>query len=106
LPIILMIDDESGAGKDAFVLAMRDLEKEDVLEKAAGNAVFEAGLLINPGDYVPGFQWKKDKKLTTHALADKVKALKVQLKEYEKYLRKRKDKEVNVCTFLDYINSR
>jgi len=102
-PIILMVDDDSPAGKDAFLLALRDLKKEDMPENADKKVVFEAGLLINPVDYMPGFQRRKDKTLTTHALADKVKGLRYQLKAYENYLRKQKDREVDVCTLLGYI---
>jgi hypothetical protein len=103
LPIILMVDDKSPTGKDDFVLALRQLEKEDIPDKADKKAVFEAGLLINPVDYLPGFQRRKGQKLTTGALADEVKGLRDQLKRYESYLRKQKDKEVDVHTLLEYI---
>ena len=73
LPIILMVDDKSPAGTDDFVLALRQLTKEDIPDKVDKKAVFEAGLLINPVDYLPGFQRRKGQKLTTDALANEVK---------------------------------
>lgn len=103
LPIILMADDSSPEGKDAFVLALRDLSKDDIPANAGEKVVFEAGLLVNPIDYLPGFQRRKDKSLRTHELADRVKGLRGQLKAYEKYLRKQKDKGVDVCTLIDYL---
>ena len=106
LPIILMVDDKSPEGIDDFVLALRLLAKEDIPEKADKNAVFEAGLLINPVDYLPGFQRRKGQKLTTGALADEVKGLRDQLKQYESFLRKQKDKEVDVHTLLNYISTK
>jgi hypothetical protein len=106
LPIILMVDDKSSDGKDDFVLALRQLEKEDIPEKAHDKAVFEAGLLINPVDYLPGFQRRKGQKLTTGALAEEVKGLRDQLKRYESFLRKQNDKEVDVYTLLDYISKK
>jgi hypothetical protein len=102
LPIILMVDDKSPEGVDDFVLALRLLNKEDIPDKA--DAVFEAGLLINPVDYLPGFQRRKGRKLTTAALADEVKGLRNQLKKYETFLRKQEDKEVDVYTLLDYVS--
>jgi hypothetical protein len=106
LPIILMVDDKSSEGLDDFVLALRQLGKEDIPEKADHGAVFEAGLLINPVDYLPGFQRRKEKTLTTRALADEVKRLRDQLKQYENFLRNQKDKEVNVHTLLEYISKK
>jgi len=106
LPIILMVDDKSPEGKDDFLLALRKLTKEDIPDKADKKAVFEAGLLINPIDYLPGFQQRKGQKLTTGALADEVKGLRAQLKQYESYLRKQKDKEVDVYTLLNYISTK
>ncbi len=103
LPIILMVDDKSPDGKDAFVLTLRQLDSENIPDKASKKAVFEAGLLINPGDYVPGFERRKNKTLTTLELADEVKGLRNQLKDYETYLRKQKDTEVDICTLLGYI---
>jgi len=104
LPIILMVDDKSSAGTDEFVLALRQLGKEDIPDKANKNAVFEAGLLINPIDYLPGLLRRKRKTLTTHALAEEVKVLRDQLKQYESFRRKQKDKEVDVYTLLKYIS--
>jgi len=106
LPIILMVDDKSPDGKNEFVLALRQLTKEDIPDKADKKAVFEAGLLINPVDYLPGFQRRKGRKLSSGALADEVKGLRDQLKQYEKYLRKQKDKEVDVFTLLNYISTK
>ena len=106
LPIILMVDDKSRAGTDDFVLALRLLRKEDIPEKANKYAVFEAGLLINPVDYLPGFQRRKGQKLTTAALADEVKGLRNQLKKYESFLRKQEDREVDVYTLMEYISSK
>lgn len=106
LPIILMVDDKSPEGIDDFVLALRQLDKEDIPDKAEKKAVFEAGLLINPIDYLPGFRRRKGPKLTTGALADEVKGLRDQLKQYENFLRKQKDKEVDVYTLLEYISSK
>ena len=106
LPIILMVDDKSSEGLDDFVLALRQLGKEDIPEKADQGAVFEAGLLINPVDYLPGFQRRKGKTLTTRALADEVKRLRDQLKQYENFLRNQKDTEVNVHTLLEYISKK
>ena len=106
LPVILMVDDESPDGKDEFVLALRQLTKEDLPDQADKKAVFEAGLLINPVDYLPGFQRRKGQKLTTGALADEVKGLRNQLKKYESFLRKQKDKEVDVYTLLEYISTK
>jgi hypothetical protein len=106
LPIVLMVDDKSSAGIDQFVLALRQLGKEDIPEKAGEKAVFEAGLLINPVDFLPGFQRRKGKKLTTLALADEVKGLRDQLKQYENFLRKQKDKEVDVYTLIKYIGTK
>jgi len=106
LPIILMVDDKSRAGTDDFVLALRQLTKEDIPDKADKKAVFEAGLLINPIDYLPGFQRSKGLKLTTGVLADEVKGLRDQLKQYENFLRKQKDKEVDVLTLLNYISTK
>ena len=106
LPIILMVDDKSPTGLDDFVLALRLLNKEDLPDKAEKSAIFEAGLLINPVDYLPGFQRRKGKKLTTAALADEVKGLRNQLKKYENFLRKQKDKEVDVHTLLEYISTK
>ncbi|KPL16386.1 MAG: hypothetical protein AMS23_05280 [Bacteroides sp. SM1_62] len=104
LPIILMVEDRSSDGIDQFVLAMRQLGKEDIPDKADKKAVFEAGLLINPLDYLAGFQRRKGKTLTTRALAEEVKGLRDQLKQYESFLRKQKDKEVDVYTLLAYIS--
>ena len=106
LPIILMVDDKSRSGTDDFVLALRQLTKEDIPDKVDKKAVFEAGLLINPVDYLPGFQRRKGQKLTTGALADEVKGLRDQLKQYESFLRKQKDKEVDVHTLLNYISTK
>lgn len=106
LPIILMVDDNASSGIDDFVLALRQLEKEDIPEKAGRKAIFEAGLLINPVDYLPGFQRRKGKALTALALADEVKGLRNQLKRYENFLRKQKDKEVDVRTLLKYISAK
>jgi hypothetical protein len=106
LPIILMVDDKSPAGKDDFVLALRQLTKEDLPDQADKKAVFKAGLLINPVDYLPGFRRRKGQKLTSGALADEVKGLRDQLKQYERFLRKQKDKEVDVYTLLEYISTK
>ncbi|MCK4855090.1 MAG: hypothetical protein KAT31_12525 [Bacteroidales bacterium] len=106
LPIILMVDDKSPTGMDNFVLALRQLGKDDIPDKADKKAVFEAGLLINPVDYLPGFQRRKGQTLTTGALADEVKGLRDQLKQYEIFLRKQKDKEVDVYTLLEYISTK
>jgi hypothetical protein len=106
LPIILMAADKSPEGMDDFVLALRQLSKEDIPEKAGENVVFEAGLLINPIDYLPGFRRRKEKKLTTSELAEEVKGLRKQLKQYENFLRKKKDKPVDVFTLLEYINNK
>jgi hypothetical protein len=106
LPIILMADDKTREGVDDFVLALRQLTKEDIPQKADKKAVFEAGLLINPIDYLPGFQRRKGEKLTSQALADEVKRLRDQLKKYESFLRKRKEKEVDVFTLLEYISTK
>jgi len=106
LPIILMVDEKSLAGKDDFILALRQLTKEDIPDKADKKAVFEAGLLINPVDYLPGFQRRKGQKLTADVLADEVKGLRDQLKQYENFLRKQKDKEVDVYTLLNYISTK
>ncbi len=103
LPIILMVDDRSSDGINQFVLALRQLGKEDIPDKAGKRAVFEAGLLINPLDYLPGFQRRKGKTLTTRVLAEEVKGLRAQLKQYEQFLRKQKDKEVDVYTLMEYI---
>jgi hypothetical protein len=106
LPIILMVDDKSPDGIDDFVLALRQLGKEDIPDKAEKKAIFEAGLLINAVDYLPGFRRRKGPKLTTGALANEVKGLRDQLKQYENFLRKQKDKEVDVYTLLEYISSK
>ena len=106
LPIILMVDDKSPAGMDDFVLTLRQLGKDDIPDKADKKAVFEAGLLINPVDYLPGFQRRKGQTLTTGALADEVKGLRDQLKKYEIFLRKQKDREVDVYTLLEYISTK
>ena len=106
LPIILMVDDKSTTGIDDFVLALRQLGKEDIPDKADKKAVFEAGLLINPVEYLPGFQRRKGQTLTTGALADEVKGLRDQLKQYEIFLRKQKDREVDVYTLLEYISTK
>lgn len=106
LPIILMVDDKDPAGTDDFVLALRQLTKEDIPDKADKKAVFEAGLLINPVDYLPGFQRRKGQKLTTVALADEVKKLRAQLKQYEGFLKKQKEREVDVYTLLEYISTK
>lgn len=106
LPIILMVDDKSRTGMDDFVLALRQLGKEDIPDKADKKAVFEAGLLINPVDYLPGFQRRKGQTLTTGALADEVKGLRDQLKQYEIFLRKQKNREVDVYTLLKYISTK
>ena len=103
LPVILMVDDKSSAKKDAFVLALRQLKKEDIPDNADKKAVFQAGLLIDPGDYIPGFQLRKDKALTTRVLAEEVRALRDQLKNYENYLRKQKEKAVDLCTLMGFI---
>ncbi|MCK5464093.1 MAG: hypothetical protein KAI95_13795 [Bacteroidales bacterium] len=101
-----MVDDKSPAGMDDFVLALRQLGKEDIPDKADKKAVFEAGLLINPVDYLPGFQRRKGQILKTGALADEVKGLRDQLKQYEIFLRKQKDREVDVYTLLEYISTK
>ena len=101
-----MVDDKTSGGVEDFVLAMRQIEKEDIPEKAGQKAIFEAGLLINPLDYLPGFQRRKGKSLTAHALAGEVKDLRNQLKRYENFLRKQKDKEVDVHTLLKYISDK
>ena len=106
LPIILMVDDKSRTGMDDFVLALRQLGKEDIPDKADKKAVFEAGLLINPVDYLPGFQRRKGQTITTGALADEVKGLRDQLKQYEIFLRKQKNREVDVYTLLKYISTK
>lgn len=106
LPVILMVNDNSSDGMNQFVLALRQLGKEDIPDKAVNEAVFEAGLLINPLDYLPGFQRRKGKALTTRVLAEEVKGLRDQLKKYESYLRKQKDKEVDVHTLLAYISKK
>jgi hypothetical protein len=106
LPIILMVNDKSSEAFDAFVLALRQLSKEDIPERADQNAVFEAGLLINPIDYLPGFQRRKGKSLTARALAAEVKGLRNQLKQYENFLKNQKDKEVDVYTLLKYISKK
>jgi hypothetical protein len=103
LPVVLMLDDDSSTSKDAFILALRQLDQNDLVDKANKKAVFEAGLLINPWDYVPGLGHRKNKSLTTLALADQVKGLRKQLKAYEAYLRKQNDQEVDVCTLIRYI---
>ena len=104
IPIILMVNDKSSKEFDAFVLALRQLGKEDIPEKAYQNAVFEAGLLINPIDYLPGFQRRKGKVLTARALSEEVRGLRNQLKQYENFLKNQKDKEVDVYTLLEYIS--
>jgi len=106
LPVVLMADDKSPKGMADFVLALRQLSKEDLPGQSDKKAVFEAGLLINPIDYLPGFQRRKGQKLTTGALADEVKGLRAQLKQYESFLRKQKDKEVDVYTLLEYISTK
>jgi hypothetical protein len=106
LPVILMVDDRSSDSLDQFILAMRKLEKDDLPEKADRKAVFEAGLLIHPVDYLPGFRRRKGKAFTTLELAEEVKALRNQLKDYETFLRKQKAREVDVQTLLTYISKR
>jgi hypothetical protein len=106
LPIILMVDDKSSNRLDQFILAMRKLDKEDIPEQAGKKAVFEAGLLINPVDYLPGYKRSKGKAFTAMELAEEVKGLRNQLKEYEAFLKKQKDREVDVHTLLTYISLR
>jgi hypothetical protein len=106
LPIILMVDDGSSEVLDQFVLAIRKLGKEDIPDKADSKAMFEAGLLINPIDYLPGLRRSKRKTLTADLLADEVKGLREQLKQYENFLRKQKNSKVDVHTLLKYISSK
>ena len=75
LPIILMVDDGSSEGFEQFVLAIKKLGKEDISDMEDGKARFEAGLLINPIDYLPGLRRSKANTLTTDLLADEVKEL-------------------------------
>jgi hypothetical protein len=106
LPIILMVDDRSTEGVDQFVLALKKSGKEDIPQKAQGKVIFEAGLLIDPVDYLPGFRRRKGEPITTDMLADEVKGLRDQLKKYETYLRKQKKKKVDVHTLLSYLYKR